>query len=398
MRDFRKNVDGGMAILLAFAIPMLLAVAGGTLDFSMAVAARSDLAYVTKIACSRVATAGARGQVNADQIRLANATVNAHLPKTMLKMGQTNINVTPGSSGDLEARGTAIYDTTFMRIFGLNSIGVRWTETCAGDMRVPTDPPSNACTLDVPHYDPGTSEALSLRDARDEYVDFNQRRSPPVTVSAPDELIITVFRNSDNSIIERDLLSDDNQRGVRRVDYSRLPSGVTLTLQPITSAMIALPTACLPGSPPPPTPPTNPPPPPTNSGSCTPTANTLGSNVNTGGGSGGNINTGSSSSSGPASTGVNQSVNAANGSTGSNSAATSGPGGNATNTNFCATATNGTVTSNASSNNTYTSANGTTASASGSITGTASGSSVTQSGSMTTYAGPASGAPTLWLP
>ena len=77
LRNFLSNCSGTIAIVFAFVFPVMVMFVGGMVDVGMAIAARSELAYVTKVACTRLATAASNGMSTSDQLRVANAAVAA---------------------------------------------------------------------------------------------------------------------------------------------------------------------------------------------------------------------------------------------------------------------------------------------------------------------------------
>jgi Flp pilus assembly protein TadG len=81
---FATDRRGAIGIVFAFIFPGHDHVHGVMVDVGMAIAARFELAYVTKVACTRLATARSNGMSTSDQLKAANAAVAAHLPDTQL--------------------------------------------------------------------------------------------------------------------------------------------------------------------------------------------------------------------------------------------------------------------------------------------------------------------------
>jgi Flp pilus assembly protein TadG len=391
LRNFISNCSGSIAIVFAFVFPVMVMFVGGMIDVGMAIAARSELAYVTKVACTRLATAASNGMSTSDQLRVANATVAAHLPDTLLDAQTTRIDFSTGS-GSLGATGASIYDTKFGKIFNIETIGLTWDETCVSDTRVPTNPATTPCDATVPNDDPNGGLSLTLRDARDQWRDHNEvcTSSGCTRPAAPNEVIVTIIDINTNEVIERDLLSRDGQRGAREVNYNNLSSDVRMTLQPINGSPAILPQACIPStsSPPPQPPPTT-----SSTGGCTPPSIPSGTS-NTSFGSGGAGGASGSSSSNTGNSGAN-SAGTANGSWGSVGGNTS-TSNNYSGSSGCATVQNGTATSTGN-----TSVSNGSASAGTTFSGTVSGDYATQSFTSTSCVGAGCGSslsPTVWLP
>jgi len=124
---FATDRRGTIGIVFAFIFPGHDHVHGGMVDVGMAIAARFELAYVTKVACTRLATARSNGMSTSDQLKAANAAVAAHLPETLLNPQVTKIDsATSGGSARAtegrRARWAIGHEHSFRDVLGLSNV------------------------------------------------------------------------------------------------------------------------------------------------------------------------------------------------------------------------------------------------------------------------------------
>ncbi len=407
--SFTRNPDGSLAVVVALAFPVVLVAGGMAVDMGFAIAARSDLAYVSKLACSRYASRSPDDAANQSRLRYAESVIGAHLPKTLLNGNATNISMVSSSAG-MSAVGTSMYRPKFGKLFGIRSVGLRWTEACPSELRVPTNAASVSCDATVPDLTPGGTETMTLGDARAVWQSHNEDCSSGSCIQppAPDEMIVTIAIEANGAIIERDLLSDSGGRGAQSVNYTNLPAGTFMTLQPLDGFPTDLPDACFPSAATPLPPP--PPPAPAAGGGgtgCVPLSTFGGGGINTGfSGSGPAVSGGSSASTAGANANASGAANGTTGWLGTNTSSTTTSNGSSSSSLGCAVATNGTATAGGSASaggGSSSSSGGSGPSSNSSVTGTASGSFASTTFSMSSCtgsscAGMLAGSPSFWLP
>jgi len=122
--DFASNRRGNVAVIVALALMPVTLLAGGSVDLSTAMNARSRLAQALDAAALAVGT----NSIISDEDALAIATgfINANYPER--ELGDiTSISVTVDPETDsVTVRGTARVRTTMLGLAGIQTIDVHW--------------------------------------------------------------------------------------------------------------------------------------------------------------------------------------------------------------------------------------------------------------------------------
>jgi Flp pilus assembly protein TadG len=122
--DFAANRRGNVAVIFALALAPVTLLAGGSVDLSTAMNARSRLAQALDAAALAV---GVNSSISDDDaLEIATGFINANYPER--ELGEiTSISVTVDPETDsITVRGTARVRTTMLGLAGIQTIDVHW--------------------------------------------------------------------------------------------------------------------------------------------------------------------------------------------------------------------------------------------------------------------------------